>query len=235
MSIAHVETNGELRLAQHIIPNCKVVFDVGSRSDDYFVHLSEQCTFHLFEPMESHRGLLLEKVGRLPHVVVNDRALGNTNGRQELHPDSESICQRSNSRLPTVSIQIQRLDDYCLQQNVEQIDFLKIDTEGHELEVLKGGRNIIQSATKAIQFEYGGTYQDAGITLEMIFDFLGDKWSYYRVAPKRLVPLKHYKKSYEDFRYANYVASREPLDANVVGGSALQRLLESLWSTRKAA
>ena len=42
------------------------------------------------------------------------------------------------------------LDNFC--KKITKIDILKIDTEGHELEVLKGGKNILHN-TNIIQIE----------------------------------------------------------------------------------
>jgi len=42
------------------------------------------------------------------------------------------------------------LDNFC--KKISKIDILKIDTEGHELEVLKGGKNILHN-TNIIQIE----------------------------------------------------------------------------------
>ena len=42
-------------------------------------------------------------------------------------------------------VQCTTLDLFTSQQNVDGIDFLKIDTEGHELEVLQGASEILQT------------------------------------------------------------------------------------------
>ena len=45
------------------------------------------------------------------------------------------------------------LSDYLKKKNINFIDFIKIDTEGYEFEVLKGSKNIL-SNTKMILFEH---------------------------------------------------------------------------------
>ena len=47
------------------------------------------------------------------------------------------------------------LDDFCEQNDIKRLDFIKIDTDGHELEVLKGARKIISRFKPAIIFEIG--------------------------------------------------------------------------------
>jgi FkbM family methyltransferase len=47
------------------------------------------------------------------------------------------------------------LDDFCEQEKIQRLDFIKIDTDGHELEVLKGGKKIIGRFNPLIIFELG--------------------------------------------------------------------------------
>ena len=50
-------------------------------------------------------------------------------------------------------VNLMRFDNYWDEN--KYIDFVKIDVEGHELEVLEGFGNLIK-ITKLIQFEFGG-------------------------------------------------------------------------------
>jgi FkbM family methyltransferase len=47
------------------------------------------------------------------------------------------------------------LDDFCGQSDIERLDFMKIDTDGHEFEVLKGARETIGRFCPMIIFEIG--------------------------------------------------------------------------------
>lgn len=47
------------------------------------------------------------------------------------------------------------LDDFCERERIERLDFIKIDTDGHELEVLKGGKKVIDKFNPPIIFELG--------------------------------------------------------------------------------
>ena len=42
-----------------------------------------------------------------------------------------------------INIQTQTLDDFCINKNINNIDVLKIDTEGNELNVLKGAEKLL--------------------------------------------------------------------------------------------
>ena len=42
-----------------------------------------------------------------------------------------------------INVQTKTLDDFCLSENINNIDILKIDTEGNELNVLKGAERLL--------------------------------------------------------------------------------------------
>ena len=44
-----------------------------------------------------------------------------------------------------IDVQTQTLDNFCLSQKIENIDVLKIDTEGNEVNVLKGAKKTIKN------------------------------------------------------------------------------------------
>ena len=204
--------NGEHLLAEKLVPRCKTVFDVGARTDDYLVRLNPDCHFHLFEPMADSFAQLQQKTGADANVSLVNTALGSENWQVFIHPDTQSIHMRPNGGCEPVPITIQTLDGYCQQSKVESIDFMKIDVEGYELDVLRGGETTIRNCVRTIQFEYGGTYEEVGITLRDVIDFLGDGWTIYRVRPTGLEHISSYDPSLEDYRYSNYVASRDCLN-----------------------
>lgn len=51
-----------------------------------------------------------------------------------------------------INVPTTTLDEFCLENNIEDIDFLKIDTEGFESRVLKGGQKIL-SRTRYLHIE----------------------------------------------------------------------------------
>ena len=55
--------------------------------------------------------------------------------------------------ITTVKIKIIKLSEYFNQNNLEKIDFLKIDTEGYEFDVLKGLEDKI-TKVRFIMFEH---------------------------------------------------------------------------------
>ena len=56
---------------------------------------------------------------------------------------------------------------------LKSIDYLKVDTEGAELMILKGSEQALtERKLECIQLEYGATYTDAGFNVEDIIEYL---------------------------------------------------------------
>ena len=120
------------------------VLDVGGnigQSVRRFRALFPQAQIHSFEPAPETFAKLTENVGMLPNVYLNNCALGIRpdkvpfthglkTGNQALS-DSEATPDR-------VQVQVQTGDAYCAANDVTNIDLLKVDTEGYDLDVLAG-------------------------------------------------------------------------------------------------
>ncbi len=68
------------------------------------------------------------------------------------------------------------IDKFCAQQNVFQIDILKIDTEGHDFIVIKGAERMLRNnAITFIYFEFNNFVQEKGTSggsLNEVTEFL---------------------------------------------------------------
>jgi len=57
---------------------------------------------------------------------------------------------------PAESVPAITLDHFCTQKQIQRIDLIKIDTDGHEHKVLKGARKTIKKYLPFVVFEIGG-------------------------------------------------------------------------------
>ncbi len=64
------------------------------------------------------------------------------------------------------------IDQYCKENNINRVSLIKIDTDGHELEVLKGAKKTIEKYKPIIVFELC-TYimKERGFTFEQVEQF----------------------------------------------------------------
>jgi FkbM family methyltransferase len=136
-------------LALNSAPVC---FDVGANVGQTVVELRQafrDARIHAFEPfaeplVELRRATLAD-----PSVTVVPRAMGSTPGRIDVRPNPQSLMSSLKHRPgqlmdgATESIDIDTVDDYCTRHGIEHIDVLKSDTEGYDLEVLRGAGGML--------------------------------------------------------------------------------------------
>lgn len=136
------------------LKDIQVVFDVGARADVDYLDIFPDATFHLFEPNPIFFDELASKVGDRENVILNKYGLGDSFGYfSYFHPlqafsGGEAFNGEGDEVLP-----IRTLDWYVEEYNIDRIDFLKIDTEGYDFKVLRGGKKAIDIA-RYIQYEH---------------------------------------------------------------------------------
>lgn len=111
-------------------------------------------------------------------------------------------------------IEIKTLDEYCEDEGISEINLLKVDVEGHELEVLNGAMDMISSGNiQYITFEFGGANIDTRTYFQDYYYFF-DKYDYdiYRILPNsELYKIDSYSELDEKFRTTNYIAVRSTI------------------------
>ena len=107
-------------------------------------------------------------------------------------------------------VQVTTLDALAEKHSLSHIAFLKLDLEGHELEALKGAKELLErKAIDAIAFGFGGCNIDSRTDIK---DFWGllvyqHQFSFYRLLPnRRLKRLPRYSESLEQFSWQNILA-----------------------------
>ncbi len=170
-----IGTNGELlvqKIVLSVIPRDSplTIFDIGANVGEWTKPLIRSCNemtaqniqIHAFEPVSSTMRLLRTNIADMSSVVhLVNKAVSDTTGSttmsiiadgagtNALIPDpSQSI--RSLETVATVTI-----DGYCEEQGIAAVALVKVDTEGHDLAVLRGAERMLsERAIGVIQFEY---------------------------------------------------------------------------------
>ena len=107
-------------------------------------------------------------------------------------------------------IKLSTLDIYCKMNDIDRINFLKIDIEGHELNALYGAIELIKNKKiDYIQFEFGGTNIDSKTYFRDFYYLLNDNYKIYRILKDGLFEIATYKETYEIFSAINYLAIKK--------------------------
>jgi len=122
----------------HFSPS--IVFDVGANVGQSIQPLRgmfPHATIHSFEPAPSTFAELMRGFGSVDRSVLHQMAIGARDGFASFTDKPLSVANRIVEG-GEPNIQIARIDSICRDLGLADIGYLKIDAEGHELEILAG-------------------------------------------------------------------------------------------------
>ena len=105
-------------------------------------------------------------------------------------------------------VAVLNLDAWISSENVPTPHILKMDVEGHELEVLRGAAELLESI-HVVQFEFGECNVSSRTYFQDFFHFFESKrFDLFRLSPHGLIPIRNYREEDETFLVTNYFARR---------------------------
>lgn len=152
-----------------LLPNyeARIVFDVGAndgRTSEEFARQFPKAKVYAFEPVADTFTQLLRRTAKLSSVTCVQLAFGSKPGVGEmvLEGNSDMFFLRNESEperrvgVRLESVKVSSIDKFCLSNSIDRINYLKIDTEGGDLEVLKGAESMLKSqSVDVVQVEAG--------------------------------------------------------------------------------
>jgi FkbM family methyltransferase len=225
-SAGNINESGEMYVINYVKDKFKneellTIFDVGANIGSYTVALSEyfkeNAIIHSFEPSVKTYEKLLENIKGISNIIPNNVGLSNKESKLILFTNEEesvfaSVYQRNIAHLgismnKTEEAKFTTIDNYCLENNIQMIHFLKLDIEGHELSAFKGAEQLINNnKISCIQFEFGGSNVDSGTHFLDFYSYLKGKYKIYRILKDGLIEINDYNERVEVFLTSNYFA-----------------------------
>ena len=214
-------------LKQHLNQQSIILFDVGANCGDYSKELRSEfpnAEIFAFEP-NPHTFEKLAKSLRsendhcycvgMSHKVECQTIYTYVN---ELDSQHASIYKdvflnvHHATDISSIDIQLTTIDEFCEKNHIERIDFLKIDVEGYEFDVLLGAKRMLEkNRIHIIQFEFNATHVISRVFLNDFYLLLQD-FEIYRLDTQRLIYLPNYDTSNEIFQFQNFLAIRKPIE-----------------------
>lgn len=186
--------------------NTGVIFDIGANIGNYtknIFKISPNSKIYAFEPHPITYKKLTMSVDSKNFYPFN-LAVGSKNSELQLYDYEDQDGSPHASVYKDViedihkgksvihTIKVIRLDTFLEKQDIKTIDLLKIDTEGNELNVLKGlGHWLVKGQIKAIHFEFNEMNVVSRSFFKDFWDILPN-YKLFRMLPDELIPLKKY-------------------------------------------
>ena len=174
------------------------------QSIESFIKLFNKPIIHSFEPVKTDFDELCKKYKNSKNIFLNNVALGDKTENKEFNITSGTwnssfnkiqtggdwLKARSKELKSTAlgpnlkdfyvksvqNVNVIKLDDYFKKEKINQIDLLKIDTQGYEDKVLQGSLNVIKANKIKV------------IMTEISFDDIYDKYFSFSDIEKYIIP-----------------------------------------------
>ena len=182
--------------ARRMVRPGSVIFDVGANFGYYALMLAaglrSECEVHAFEPTDATFERLSQHIAlnRMECVHAHRLALSDAPGTATMQG------RNGNSGAAFVEpgageVQVTTLDAFVGERGIRRLDFMKIDVEGFEEKVLRGGEWVLRELRPAILLEIQPTtLERAGSSVRRLADLLTSHGYVLRQANReRLVPL----------------------------------------------
>lgn len=169
------------------------VFDAGANVGDLTLLFSRTVNPGKVHSFEASLAAFekLETICRLSNrrnVILNHLALSDREGAVRLNIYDDNYLAFNSQAMRNISefgkaiepidfeeMTATTIDHYCEENRIPEIDLLKIDVEGTELDVMRGAQKMLQEKQiKCLTFEFGETTAAMNVSAEEIEDYLAE-------------------------------------------------------------
>jgi len=219
------ETNGEISVLEHFKDQFNLFIDVGANKGEVtnkVLSLNGKAQIICFEANPELTKDLLGRFKRNKNVQVECVALSDHRCDAFLFVHSDDSTTSSlfkriemmpsfTKKMKSIPVKTVLLNDY-----IEQIKgktnnggiFLKVDTEGAELPVMMGGREVLKLDLPVfVMFEFSFAWLESGQQLKKAFHYFDEMgFSMYRITPLGLEKIRFFSRDMDNSFYCNYFA-----------------------------
>lgn len=155
----------ELSILPQLLKKDSIVFDIGANRGELSFFFAVNCASEkvfAFEPQHRMFGILQGVAENIKNIIPVNTALSDsieekilripvkTTGR---YTPAASFEQLSEKNLKEEKVRVETLDDFVAKNNITRLDFIKCDTEGHELAVFRGAEKTLETLRPFLYIE----------------------------------------------------------------------------------
>ena len=222
---------GEKKFIRLIKDEINLSLDIGANVGNYTKLILQETTSKVisFEPLpDAYRELEVLKKEFKERLEIFNIAISNQNKKQDLYfgnkksekaslmENLEKLSFVGETNTNKISVEVKKLDDLKDILKNKVIDFIKIDTEGYEFEVLDGAKNLFkEQQPKFIQIEFNWHQLLKGQTLYKLSSMI-DFSDIFRILPNGngLIQIDPSRPENNIYHLSNYVFIRKDISKN---------------------
>lgn len=225
LNYENMNASGERHFLTKTLPKIlgrkpNLCMDIGANIGNYtsmLIKLYPDCNVYSFEPHPKSASLLKQRF-KNDKIEVFELAVSECDGDAVLYDNNEGTELASlyraaidSERSDVFSFCVKKIsiDSFVKIKAISEIDFMKIDVEGAEIDVIKGcAMTLSEKKIGCIQFEFNEMNIVNKVFLRDIRSLLRD-YVIYRLLPKGMVSVFEWPLFSEIFGYQNIVAIRK--------------------------
>jgi FkbM family methyltransferase len=180
----------EIKFLRRLLKPGYKVMDIGANYGVYTLSMAQAVgpsgRVWAFEPASSTASLLTEGIAAngFAHVTFERTALSSTRGTAQLslnlNSELNALVHDNLSTSDSETVPVVTLDDCLETYDWRNIDFMKIDAEGEEANILKGGERFFAELSPLVQYEVKA---GSGLHMELVQAFASIGYDSYRLVP----------------------------------------------------
>lgn len=180
-----INERSEVAFVRSHLKSGDVALDIGAHKGAFTYWMAKRVgpSGHVFsfEPQSvlAQRLIRLTESAHWSHVTVNNLALSSEAGVATLSvpggkpSPGATLEPRNVTSDEQTTVSVSTLDQYFTEHPVPSIKLVKCDVEGHELEVFRGGKNLLRKYKPLLLFECEARHRQDG-RLDEVFRYLFD-------------------------------------------------------------
>ena len=159
--------------------NLKKVIDIGAHKGEFLeniMSLKNRIKVYSFEPQSKIFKDLKKKFKNKRNIKIFNLAISDSNSLKKMNINIKTSTStfssynqnsflkklkdflltgyKNKSVINSELVLANSLDSFCRKKKIKNIDLLKIDTEGHEMQVLEGAKKLLKNDIKFILIEF---------------------------------------------------------------------------------
>lgn len=199
----------ELEVCRRLLKDDSIIFDIGANigiHSSFFSGISVNGFVYSFEPSRETFGLLCRNLNKTSNTLPLNFGIGKKTELMEFYETTDNAYSsfKDTRRKPVKSLTkvlCYKLDDLVRLLNISRVDFIKIDVEGFEQEVVDGMSEVLTNLKPIVLCEiFKGV--NSNLNPQLTFDSIC-KYSYsaFVIEGSQLVKCVKHSESYENYLF----------------------------------